>query len=124
MQHTTSSRVSVARWASRVSLLAAVSTVAVVTAASAVDAQDRRDFNIVNADRRVPITRLNVSSSARTEWGGNVLRSPLAPGQRTHIVFPRASADCLYDIRATYADGRVADSRRINLCRTATITVR
>lgn len=110
--------------APRVLPLVALFGLAVTAATATVDAQDRRDFNIVNADRRSPITRLNVSSSARTEWGDNILRSPLAPGRRTRIVFPRRSADCLYDLRATYADGRVADQRRINLCQVTTITVR
>lgn len=122
MQHTSSLKGLVSRWSSRLAAAAAVLAVA-VTAASAVDAQDRRDFDIVNGNRRVPVRTLNVSSAARTDWGGNVLRSPLAPGQRTHIVFPRRSADCLYDVRAIYADGHVADRRGINLCRAATVTV-
>ena len=74
MQHTTSLKGLVSRWSSRFAPVAAVLAVAAVTAASAVEAQDRRDFDIVNSNRRVPINTLNVSSSARTEWGGNVLR--------------------------------------------------
>lgn len=110
--------------ASRLVPVVAVLGLAVTAASATVDAQDRRDFDVVNGNRTSPITRLNVSSSARTEWGPNILRGAIAPGGRTHVFFPRAGADCLYDIRASYPDGRTADMRRVNLCRTTTVTIR
>ena len=83
----------------------------------------RQDFTLVNNTGHVVMT-LNVSPSNSDQWGPDILgQDVLANGQSVQVGFERGEAQCEWDIRATYDDGDTTDSRGVNLCEVATVTL-
>lgn len=77
------------------------------------------NFTVQNANRRVNLVRLFVSSAAQRTWNNDVLGTDiLRPGERTEIIFgDRSSEQCLYDFRAEFSDGGAAEEFRFDVCR-------
>ena len=85
--------------------------------------QTNQNFTLNNNTGHVVVT-LNVSPNNEDEWGPDILgRDVLANGESAQISFPRAEAQCLWDIRATYDDGDTTDARGVNLCELTTVNL-
>jgi hypothetical protein len=83
----------------------------------------RQNFTIVNNTGHTVVT-LNVSASNENSWGADILgRDTLGNGETAQITFPHDTAQCSFDIRATYDDGDTTDMRGVNLCTVATVTL-
>lgn len=79
---------------------------------------DPRDFMFTNGTSS-QIKNLYVSSSAIESWEEDILgRDVLAAGEQWTITFGKYDAgNCLYDIKAVYADGSPDDIvRGVDLC--------
>lgn len=62
------------------------------------------------------ITKIFASPSSDTEWGNNRLSIPnLAPTRAFQLRIP--GRDCEFDFQVTYADTRVEEKRKIDICR-------
>ena len=72
-------------------------------------------FNLVNkADK--PIRELYVTPAGLENWGQSRLEGkPLAPGG-TFPVRLRADGNCVFDLRAVYADGKAEERRGVDTC--------
>ncbi|WP_248696844.1 trypsin-like peptidase domain-containing protein [Roseomonas gilardii] len=69
-------------------------------------------------------TQLFAVRSGRSDWGGNLLKGPLAP-EAAYTLRPAAAAGCRFDIRLVAADGREAVQRGQDICggdRTVTLS--
>jgi hypothetical protein len=83
----------------------------------------RQNFSILNSTGHTVMT-VNVSPTSETSWGPDILGSQvLQNGQTLEVSFDRATAECNFDIRATYDDGDTTDMRNVNLCQTATVNL-
>lgn len=89
--------------------------------------QDGPSFTLVNRTRNV-IRELFVTPSGRANWGKNRLdgkfggATSMAPG--AGFVVRRANdAECVFDMRVVFADGRAEQRRGVNVCARTEITV-
>jgi hypothetical protein len=72
-------------------------------------------FNLVNKSDK-PIRELFVTPAGLENWGQSRLEGkPLAPGG-TFPVRLRADGNCVFDLRAVYADGKAEERRRVDTC--------
>ncbi len=79
-------------------------------------------FNLVNRSAQ-PIRELYVSPSGHSNFGQNRLpNGPIAPGARFAVRL-LADGNCVFDIRAVYADGTHEDRRTLNTCTADDVTV-
>ena len=93
------------------------------TPSAEVQGQARQNFSVVNNTGHTVVT-LNVSASNENSWGPDILgRDVLPNGQSADITFPHDTAQCMWDIKATYDDGDTTDMRGVNLCNVATVTL-
>jgi hypothetical protein len=78
---------------------------------------DKSDFRVYN-NSSVAITHLYASSSARDTWDNDILGRDILPSNSSiQVLFGNPSpSDCLYDIRAIFADGVVLEDYQINVC--------
>jgi hypothetical protein len=91
--------------------------------AAVIQGQARQNFEIVNTTGYTVMT-LNVAPTASDEWGPDILgRDTLANGETAQITFDRSETQCLFDIRVTYEDGDVSDTRGVDVCRVSTFTL-
>lgn len=77
-------------------------------------------FNLIN---RAPsaIRELYVTPAGDANWGRNrLVAGPIAPGSG-FTVRRRTDGNCIFDIRAVYADARVEERRGVNTCATADV---
>ena len=71
-------------------------------------------FWIVNNSRRT-MRELYAAPSSLGSWGPDRFGTGVLPGgDRFAVRLPEG--ECLYDVRVVWADGRIEDRRRINLC--------
>jgi hypothetical protein len=87
-------------------------------------AQTSRDpsFDLVNRGT-VKLSELYVTPAGDGNWGKNRLRGkPVAPGA-TFQVQRRADGNCVLDIKAVFADGRIEERRGMNTCVIDTVAV-
>ena len=83
----------------------------------------QQDFTLVNNAGHTVMT-INVSPSNSDQWGPDILgQDVVANGESVEISFERGDEQCLWDLRATYDDGDTTDSRGVNLCEVATVTL-
>jgi len=99
--------------------IVAVAAAVVLLALNALTAfADPRDFTFTNGTSS-PIKNLFIASSATRSWEEDVLgRDIPLPGEQWNITFGKYDAgNCMYDIKATYADGSPDDIViGVNLC--------
>jgi hypothetical protein len=82
----------------------------------------RADFVVRNMSD-VPMVRLQVSSSNRSDWGRDLLRSSTVdPGESVTVRVNEPG--CIHDIRATFATGQVLEEGGVNLCEVDSYTFR
>lgn len=75
---------------------------------------DKADF-VVHNNYNSPMVQLQISSSQQSDWGPDILDADtLDPGESTTVFV--AEPGCLHDIRATFADGQVAEEGNVNFC--------
>jgi hypothetical protein len=85
---------------------------------------DHLNFTLYNESGRT-ITRLYISPSSSSKWGGDVLGlDVLNNGSSTRINFPGQSSEspCWWDVKVVFGGGS-SSTGAYNLCRTRSITV-
>lgn len=79
-------------------------------------------FRLVNRGQ-LPVAELFATPSGTGTWGRNRLdRGPLAPAASHVFSLPRGG-DCVYDLKVVFADRRVLERRRADLCRITDLAV-
>lgn len=73
------------------------------------------NFDVVNRSQKV-ITGLYVSSPQSSTWGTDLLPGVINPGERFFVRLPR-DGQCVYDLRAAYADKTEEERRRVDVCK-------
>ncbi|WP_338665181.1 hypothetical protein VQH23_08390 [Pararoseomonas sp. SCSIO 73927] len=72
------------------------------------------DFRLNNRTGQT-INEVYVSSSARADWGRDLLGNNTLPsGQSFSVVLP--AGQCMNDIRVVYANGAAQERRQVNTC--------
>jgi len=97
-------------------LAALLLSAALLLGPSGAAAQDERNFTLQNSSGSNLVV-LQLSPTNVTNWGPNILRSPVGPGQSTRVTFGGGGGfvPCQYDIRVTMQDGQVGTSTQ-DLC--------
>lgn len=89
--------------------------VLLMLAVPALAAEPNPSFNLVNHAGQ-PIRALHLSPAGHATFGSrNWLAGPLPPGNKVAIRLP-ADGNCVFDLRATFADNSVEDRRLVNTC--------
>lgn len=79
-------------------------------------------FNLVNRGSDA-IKQFFATPAGRTNWGGDRLNGTgLKPGGKAAVRLP-ADGNCVYDLRAVFADGRNEDKRGLNVCLSEDVAV-
>ena len=79
-------------------------------------------FNLVNRGGNA-LKQFFATPAGRPNWGGDRLNGAgLAPGAKAAIRLP-ADGNCIYDLRAVFADGRTEDKRGLNVCQATDVAV-
>ncbi len=91
-------------------------------AAPAGGQEQNPSFNLVNAGLS-PIRELYVTPAGDARWGRNRLEGVTIAVGGSYPVRRRIDGNCIFDIRAVFADGRTEDRRTINTCTAADISV-
>lgn len=78
-------------------------------------------FQVIN-NSGVTVHTLNFSSSAFTSWGTDQLGSSVLPPGRS-VSFRPGNAGSSYDFRVVWTNGRAAELRQVNTCRTPNVIV-
>jgi hypothetical protein len=80
-------------------------------------AQDARDFRIQNQSGAT-IVELYVSPVSDPNWGPNILRGAIPPGQAARVVFPSGDRffTCNYDVEVVTNDGQTRAATNMDLC--------
>ncbi len=73
-------------------------------------------FTLVNRASQ-PIRAFYATPAGRTNWGQSRVGPALAAGTQLALRVP-ADGNCLFDMRAVYADGRTEERRGVNTCET------
>jgi hypothetical protein len=64
-----------------------------------------------------PIQEIRAAPAGVTDWSHNKLEGgPLAPGQ-TRDIRLMTETNCLYDVRAVFADGTTEDRHNVDICK-------
>lgn len=99
----------------RASLFVACVALALPGASAAQPAQPNPSFNLVNRGSGT-IQQFFATPAGRSNWGRDRLDGRgLAAGGKAAIRLP-ADGNCVYDLRAQFADGRAEDKRELNVC--------
>jgi hypothetical protein len=92
-------------------------------AADTAGAQDRR-VRIINASN-VTVNSFQASNTTRKSWEEDILGSSvLAPGQSVMVNINDGTGACMFDFRASLANGRKVESYGMNVCQISSWTVR
>ncbi len=78
-------------------------------------------FNLINKSAK-SIKTLYVSPTSRTDTGKNWLPTPVAAGATYAVRLP-ANGDCIFDIRAIFADGSHEDHPAMNICKSDDVLI-
>lgn len=110
----------------RLSSLALIFAIAFFTlsAQTPAQAQDIRNFYLVNGTAATTITHVYVAPSSSEEWGGDILgQDVLLPGEWVYITFtPTDFETCFYDIWVDGKDGETGVLWGVDICSTDTVT--
>jgi hypothetical protein len=63
-----------------------------------------------------PLTELYLKPSGTARWGENKLDEPVDAGARASLHTP-TEANCRYDLRAAWRDGRLEEREQVDLCK-------
>lgn len=98
--------------------LATAALPAVAQRAPAAAAQKQPDpaFTLVNRSAQA-IGEFYATPAGRTNWGQSRISRPLAAGA-SYAVRPTADGNCIFDLRAVYADSKPEERRGVNTCET------
>ncbi len=77
-------------------------------------------FQVIN-NSGITVHTLNFSSSAFTSWGADQLGSSVLPPGRSVSFRPGNAGN--YDFRVIWTNGRAAELRQVNTCRTPNVIV-
>jgi hypothetical protein len=79
-------------------------------------------FTLLNRASQ-PIRTFYATPAGRTNWGGDRLAGhALAPGGQSRLSIP-ADGNCIFDLRAVFADGRAEERRAVDTCRQRTVEI-
>jgi hypothetical protein len=99
-----------------------VATLCALLPMGAAAQEQNPSFNLVNKSAK-PVRELFVTPAGDANWGQNRLASgPVAPGA-SFAVRRKIDGNCIFDIRAVYADNTREEKRAINTCTTADVVV-
>ncbi len=99
----------------------AVVSLGLVVQSHVAHAQNDTSFTLINRNS-VAINRLYVSAEKQSKWGGDLLGAVvLGAAQRVKIEAPRDQG-CIFDVRVQYANRRLEERFKLDLCRVSTIT--
>jgi hypothetical protein len=93
-------------------------------AAGAASAQTNPNpsFNLVNRST-AEVREFFAASAGRANWGRDRLEGKkLAPGAKLAVRL-QANGECIYDLRAVFADGKSEERRGVNVCKAEDIDV-
>ena len=91
--------------------------------ANATLAADQRDFDIVNASTSV-ITKVYVAPSTSSDWGPQLLSTPIGAGGVLHLTFSGPGApNCQYDIHISYNDDTPDELDNVVVCNINAVNV-
>jgi len=83
------------------------------------------DFIVVNRTGRTVVALAITPSGEESVWSDDILVQPEVPdGERAAASYTRDVELCLWDVRATFDDGRVQSWRNVNLCDTIRVVLR
>lgn len=83
---------------------------------------DDPSFRLVNRGA-VPLSDLYVTPSGMGSWGRNRLQPDGLPAGAATVVRMARTNQCLFDLRAVFADHKALEQRHIDLCRITDIPV-
>jgi hypothetical protein len=83
---------------------------------------------VVNNSGKV-LKAIYMSAPQKEDWGENELDAPLKDREKADFEWNRSSytgddAGCIFDIKAEYADGKVAELDPIDVCKTPAINLK
>lgn len=105
----------------RLSSSAIFATVFLVAGGHAASAQDRHVV-IVN-ETGMTMIEFYGSNTGSGDWEEDILGQDVLPsGSRVRIDFDDASGYCMFDFRAVFEGGTVAERGNVNVCETSTYT--
>jgi hypothetical protein len=83
---------------------------------------------VVNNSGKV-LKAIYMSAPKKEDWGDNELDEPIADREKADFEWKRSDykgddAGCIFDIRAEYSDGKVAELDPIDVCKTPTINLK
>jgi hypothetical protein len=83
---------------------------------------------VVNNSGKV-LKAIYMSAPKKEDWGDNELDEPIADREKADFEWKRSDykgddAGCIFDIRAEYSDGKVAELDPIDVCKTPAINLK
>ena len=84
-------------------------------------AEQDPSFVLVNRSRS-SLNELYLSATGDDSWGEDRLGDDTVPGGRTRMV-SLPPGECLFDVRAVFANGEATEKRRLNLCQTSNLRI-
>jgi hypothetical protein len=92
------------------------------TGAAAAQQNPNPSFNLVNRGT-AEVREFFATSAGRSNWGRDRLQGKaLAPGAKFAVRLP-ADGNCVYDLKAVFADGKTEERHEVNVCKTDDIEV-
>lgn len=83
------------------------------------------DFIVVNRTGRTVVALAITPSGEDSAWSDDILVQPEVPdGERAAASYTRDIELCLWDVRATFEDGRTQSWPSVNLCETIRVVLR
>ncbi|HEX8654464.1 MAG TPA: hypothetical protein VF693_04480 [Allosphingosinicella sp.] len=83
------------------------------------------DFIVVNRTGRTVVALAITPSGESAAWSDDILvQSDVPTGERAAASYTRDVELCLWDVRATFEDGRHQSWQRVNLCDTIRVVLR
>lgn len=101
---------------------AAIGLAAAPAAAQSADGQDRRIL-IQNCSGQNIVYVRGSPTTASSFGPDRIPNTILGNGQQTIVNFDNGSSACMWDLRATLADGRHVDRMNVNVCRVSRWTI-
>ncbi len=114
--------ISFARRLLTVAAFVAAAAAVVPAAAQSADGNDRRILIENRAGQAIVYVR-GTPTSDDSFGADRIPDRIIASGQGSVVDFDSGTSDCLYDLRATMADGRHVDRMNVNVCRVAHWTI-
>ena len=83
---------------------------------------------VINNSGKV-LKAIYMSAPKKEDWGENELDTPLQDREKADFEWKRSSykgddAGCVFDIKAEYSDGKIAELDPIDVCKTPAINLK